>query len=262
MKQRVAKAICLSAVVLFLLTAVTAFAEDRTVNLESIVVQSFDNPDEQPWFVIGSKFATAGYPKLAYVNQWPLSLHGSNPRNRDQLRALGLATLFDRREYNWVDIIPGTKSGEGANVSYAPIEIPLPGRVSMIDLWVWSGNYDYYLEAYVRDFKGIVHTIPMGNLTHVGWRNFRANIPSSIPQSKKYLPRTERLTFVKFRLWTRPTEIVAAPVRADAPDHEKAIYFYFDHFKVLTDTFESLFDGDSLTDPEFLKDTWASGTTN
>ncbi len=261
MKQRVVKAIGLSLVIVFLLAAAQAFADDKTVSLESIVVQTFDNPDEQPWFVIGSKFATEGYPKLAYINTWPLALHGSKPSNPD-LKSLGLAMLFDRKEYNWVDLIPGTKSGSGDSLSYAPKELNLPGRVNMIDMWIWSGNFDYYIEAYIRDYTGIVHVVPMGTLNHVGWKNFRANIPANIPQSKKYLPKRENLTLVKFRIWTRPTEVVAAPVKADAQPHEKAIYFYFDHFKVLTDTFESLFDGDSLTDPEFLNQAWGSGTSN
>jgi hypothetical protein len=261
MKQRVVKAMSLSFVIVFMLAATGLFADEQTINLESKVIQTFDDPESDPWFVIGSKFATEGYPKTASVKTWPQAIFGSNPTG-DEIRSLGIAMLFDRKEYNWVDIIPGTKSGEGDNLTYAPIELPLPGRVSMVDLWVWSGNYDYYLEAFVRDFKGIVHTLPMGNLTHVGWKNFRVSIPTNIPQSKKYLPRTENLQLVKFRIWTRPTEVVAAPVRAEAPKHEKAIYFYFDQLKVLTDTFEVLFDGDGLSDPKLIEELWGSDKSN
>ena len=85
----------------------------------------------------------------------------------------------------------------------SPIEIPLPGRVKMIDMWVWSGNFNYYLEAFVRDYRGVVYTIPMGDLNFVGWKNLRINIPDNMPQSKKYLPRREGLTLVKFRIWTQ-----------------------------------------------------------
>ena len=102
----------------------------------------------------------------------------------------------------------------------------------------------------------------MGDLNHVGWKNFRVAIPTSIPQSKKYLPKTENLQLVKFRIWTRPTEVVAAPVRAEAPLHEKAVYFYFDHLKILTDTFEVLFDGDGLSDPQLIEELWGSENTN
>lgn len=259
MKQRVVKAISLSFVIIFMLSAMVSFADDETVNLESIVIQSFDEPEEQPWFLIGSKFSTKDFPKLAYAKTWPVALFGTTGGDKD-LRSLGLALLFDRKEYNWVDIIPGKKSGSGDSISYEPKELPLPGRVRMLDLWVWSGNYDYYLEAYVRDFKGIVHILPMGNLNHAGWKNFRVNIPANIPQSKKYLPKKETLTLVKFRIWTRPTEIVAAPAKADADIMERAVYFYFDQLKVLTDTFESLFDGDTLMDPKVIQDIWGSSS--
>ena len=257
MKQRVVKAICLSFVIVFMLAATGAFADEETVNLESVVVQTFDEPDAQPWFVIGSKFSTKDYPKLAYAKSWPVSLFGSNGGGKD-LRSLGVAMLFDRKEYNWVDMIPGTKSGTGDGATYKPVELDLPGRVQMLDLWVWSGNYDYYMEAYLRDYKGIVYTLPMGDLGHVGWKNLRVNIPGSIPQAKKYLPRRENLKLVKLRIWTRPTEVAAAPAKADATMQEKAIYFYFDQLKVLTDTFESLFDGDSLMDPKVIENTWGS----
>ncbi|HOX92192.1 MAG TPA: flagellar filament outer layer protein FlaA [Spirochaetales bacterium] len=260
MKQRVVKAVGLSLVLTFLFAVPSAFADDETLTLESIVVQNFDKMDEQPWFVIGSKFSSEGYPKVASVKAWPVSLHGPMAPDKD-FRSLGIAMLFDRKEYNWVDIVPGTKTGTGADVKYSPVELPLPGRVRMLDMWIWSGNFNYYIEAYIRDYTGIVHIIPLGELNHVGWRNFRANLPGSIPQSKKFLPKKEGLTFVKFRIWSRPTEVAAVPTRADSPAYEKAIYFYFDHLKVLTDTFESLYDGDSLSDPEFIKEIWGSDST-
>ena len=43
---------------------------------------------------------------------------------------------------------------------------------------------------------------------------------------------------------------------------EKAIYFYFDQLKVLTDTFETLFDGDSLMNPKVIEDTWGSSDSS
>lgn len=259
MKQNIARALCILLVLVSISGAARLFADENTVNLESVVIQSFDDPEKDPWFAVGSKFSTAGFPKTAYVKSWPQALHGYNTDNKD-LRVLGVAMLFDRKEYNWVDLIPGKKNGEGQNVTFEPTELPLPGRVKMLDLWVWSGNFDYYLEAYVRDYKGIVHIIPMGDLSFVGWKNIRINVPESIPQSKKYLPKREYLTLVKFRIWTRPTEAVAV-LTADpnATEMDKAVKFYFDNIKVLTDTFETLFDGDSLTQPEVLKDAWGEG---
>ena len=260
MKQRVTRAFCLSFVLFSLITAQNVFADDQTVNLESAVVQTFDDPAGQPWFVIGSKFASKDFPKLAYIKSWPIAVFGSNQENKD-MRSLGVSMLFDRKEYNWVDVVPGTKKGTGDAALYEPTELNMPGRVRMIDMWIWSGNFSYYLEAYVRDYTGVVHILPMGDLDHVGWRNFRINVPNNIPQSKKYLPKKEGLTLVKFRIWTRPTEVVAIPASAEAPNYEKAIYFYFDQLKVLTDTFETLYDGDALSDPKFIQDTWGTEST-
>jgi hypothetical protein len=261
MKQRVVKAISLSFVIVFMLAATGLSAQEQTSNLESIVIQSFDDPEAQPWFVIGSKFATAGYPKVAYPKTWPIAVFGLNPAN-PELRSLGVAMLFDRKGYNWVDMIPGSKSGEGDGVSYDPIELPLPGRVRQLDMWIWSGNYNFYMEVFVRDYKGIVHTLRIGDMNHVGWKNFKVNVPSIIPQSKRYLPKTENLKLVKIRIWTQPTEVAAAPVRAEAPAHEKAIYFYFDQLKILTDTFEVMFDGDSLTDSKLIEELWGGNSSN
>lgn len=256
MKQHIARALCLSLVLASILGVGGLFADENTVNLESVVIQNFDEPDKEPWFVLGSKFATAGFPVQNYVKSWPQALYGSNSAGKD-LRVLGVAMLFDRKEYNWIDLIPGTKTGSGSDVKYEPKELDLPGRVKMIDMWIWSGNFDYYMEAFVRDYKGIVHTIQMGDLNFVGWRNIRVNIPESIPQSKKYLPRHEGLRLVKFRIWTRPTENVAILTgRPTETDMDKSVKFYFDNIKVLTDTFESLYDGDSLTNPEILKEAW------
>lgn len=255
MKQHIARTLCLALVLLTLSGGVKLFADENTVNLESVVVQNFDDPANQPWFVIGSKFSTPGFPMLSYVKAWPTAVYGTAPK--DDIRALGIAMLFDRKEYNWVDIVPGKKTGTAEQPTYEPVELPLKGRVKMLDMWVWSANYNYYLEAYVRDYKGIVYVIPMGDLNFVGWKNLRISIPDNIPQGQKYLPRREGLTLVKFRLWTRPTEAVKQAVRDPAAtDFDKSIKVYFDNIKVLTDTFETLFDGDQLSDPNTVRDAW------
>lgn len=261
MKQRITVASSICIVMVFMLAAASLYAQHQTVNLESKVIQTFDDPEADPWFVFGSRFATAGFPKSAYAKTWPVAVFGNSPENQE-MRSLGIASLFDRKESNWIDIIPGTKSGEGAEATFEPKELDLPGRVFNIDMWIWSGNYDYTVEVYVRDYKGVVHKLRMGTMNHYGWKNFIVDIPDSVPQSKRYLPRTEILRLVKFRIWTSPNEVVSAPVRAEAPAHEKAIYFYFDQLKVLTDTFELKFDGDNLTDSKLIEELWGSNPSN
>lgn len=255
MKHNFARALAALLVLLGCGASAGLFADDTTVNLESVIVQDFSKPEAQNWFVLGSKFSTKGFPKLAFAKAWPQALYGYDTANKD-IRSLGVAMLFDRQEYNWIDIIPGTKGGDG---SWTPKELPLPGRVKALDLWIWSGNYDYYVEAYLRDFQGIVHILDLGGLNYVGWKNLRINVPESIPQSRKYLPKREGLDLVKFRIWTKPTEKVVIPTNDNgATDLDRSVKFYFSQVKVLTDTFESLFDGDNLTQPGLIKDTWGS----
>lgn len=260
MKQQIARALCLFLVMFTISGVGVLFADENTINLESVVIQNFDDPANQPWFVIGSKFSTAGFPQMAYAKTWPVALYGTNLPVGKDLRSLGVAMLFDRKEYNWVDIVPGKKTGEGDKTTYEPIELPLPGRVKMLDMWVWSSNFSYYMEAFVRDYKGIVYTIELGDLNFIGWKNLRINIPESIPQAQKYLPRHEALKLVKFRIWTRPNENVAL-VTDDpkATPMDRSVKFYFDNIKVLTDTFEALFDGDNLTKKDVLDSTWGAG---
>jgi hypothetical protein len=232
--------VILSLFIVFLTCAAMVTADEKTVNLESVVIQSFDNPDTDTWMAVGSKFSTTGFPKVAYAKAWPTALFGSNADNKD-LRSLGVSGKFDRREYNWIDLIPVKKN---ANGEMASSPLPLPGRVKMLDMWVWGSNYNYYLEAYLQDFQGVVHIIPMGDLNFEGWRNLRIYVPDNIPQSQRYLPKRETLSLVKIRLWTRPTEKV------------DGFQIYFDQIKVLTDTFETLYDGDNLADPKTVNQIW------
>jgi hypothetical protein len=251
MKQHINRALLIAAALLVLAGSGLLFADDQTVSLESRVIQDFSKPEAQNWFVQGSKFSTGDFPHIGYIKGGPTAILGGDQTAIQNARSLGVAMLFDRKEYNWIDIVPGTKD--------KPVELPLPGRVKMLDIWVWSGNYNYYLEAFVRDYRGVVYTIPMGDLSFVGWKNLRINIPDNIPQGKKYLPRHEALALVKFRVWTRPTEVVVTPGSEGGTDVDKAVKFYFNDLKVLTDTFESLFDGDTLTNPDVYKDALGSG---
>jgi hypothetical protein len=233
----------------------SVFGDEYTVNLESRILESFDGDSGYEWKAVASKFATTvkdesgettdEYPRLTLIETWPQALFGTN-RKGDPLKSLGIWGKFDRRGYNWIDIYP-VQGGEED-----PTEIPIPGRAGYLDMWVWGSNLNYYIEAYIRDYQGVVHNIRLGYIGYEGWKNLRANIPTSIPQAKRVLPKLASLSFVKFRLWTTPTEPVGN------------FYVYFDQFKVLTDTFESLYDGDELSDPERVAELWNpdSDTTN
>jgi hypothetical protein len=246
--------------------------------VESKILETFDNEEDSKYvwrkdasrYAVGKDpvdkdnpaFADLGladgdfFPKVNYFKTWPMALFKTNREGRN-LQSLGIWGKFKRMGFNWIDIYPTLKSqGDDAQA----FEIPLPGRVRALDLWVWGSGLDYYLEAYLRDQRGVIHVVPMGSLKYRGWENLRGTIPHSVPQNRAIIPdpttagviaadnennRSVYLKFVKFRIWTTPREEVAN------------FYIYFDQFKILTDIFESLYDGDELADPFWVRENWA-----
>ena len=231
--------ICLT--VLFLLVLPSVMADSATENLESKILESFDPENRTTdWLVVGSKFITEGFPKQTYTGAWPEALYGSNTEGRD-LQVLGINVKWDRMGYNNIEIIP-VKEGEDGNT--VPNPIPIPGRAQRLDLWVWCSDFDYYLEIHLRDTKGVIHVLHMGELAKIGWNNFSTNIPGRISQTGQYVPFLKSLELVKFVLWTKPDENVSN------------YYVYFDQIKILTDIFVTRFDGDSLTRQENVEKIW------
>jgi hypothetical protein len=226
-----------------------AFGADDTTSMESKVLESFNGDDDSPyiWRAESSRFITRTsdmtYPVLHYVDAWPVAVFGYN-RAGDQpaLRSLGIHGKFDRTGYNWIDIYPVLSNNPDAG----PYEIPIPGRVHNFDMWVWGANLRYYMEIYVRDYRGVVHALRLGDIAHRGWKNLSVRVPSHIIQSRRTIPAYAGLTFIKFRIWTQPVE------RVDD------FYIYFKQFKILTDTFEALFDGNDLADPAHVERLWTN----
>jgi hypothetical protein len=219
------------------------FAEETTHNVETILIEDFDNPDSgRKWIVEGSEFVDAKMLKYEYVKAWPDALFGRNVQKTD-LKCLGIKAGFIRQGYNYLEIIPA-KSGEGGK--NVPDPIILKGNVKTMDIWVWGSNYNYYLEAHVLDSFGIPHVLSFGNLNFAGWKNLTARISLAIPQSKRHLLQEEQLRLTKFVLWTRPSEKV------------DEFYIYLDQIKILTDTYILRFDGDELADKEYINQLWGS----
>jgi hypothetical protein len=283
-------------IILMLLFTIPGFSQNKTLSLEARVVESFeDDPDTgetflSRWIVRASKFVktyvdlTDNITKpdihIARVNTWPQALHGRNKEGKP-FYSLGFTTSFTQQGYNYVEIIPArefdpqvdireflegkddesdvvlTKCNkkyvsdkdkimyidpEGKNWVSAPIVFA--GRVKALSVWVWGSNYNYYLEAHLEDYRGITHVLPLGDLTFEGWRNLTVELPGSIPQSSQYIPKTQRLKLVKFMLWTRPDERVSN------------FYVYMDQIKIITDLFETRYDGDELEEPETIQEIW------
>ena len=244
------------------ITVFSASADEVTVNLQSVILDAFDGETTRQWTVGGrtfthefewradaSRFASTvngqSFPQLSFIQAWPMALFGTNREGRD-IRSLGIWGRFDRRGYNWIDVYPVVPGSGGNGDAPVPFEIPIPGRLQSMDMWVWGSSHNIYIEAYFRDYNGVVHSVNMGTISYDGWRNLRIRIPNHIPQSKRTLPRLAGLHFVKFRIWTTPLE------RVDN------FFVYFNQMKILTDVFEALFDGNDLADPERIQEIWAS----
>ena len=244
MKRGASLLIILAALLLFA-SASSLMADEAIQNFESVVLETFDNPDARQWAVVGSKFITDGMPLVVYAPAWPEALFGANRDNLD-LKVLGVQASFDRQGYNYLEFIPVEKDQSG---TLQPAPIDLVGRVQTLDLWVWGSNYDYYMEAHVMDYTGRVHVLPLGGLKYVGWNNLKARIPSYIPQAGGHITPggfLKALKLVKLVLWTKPTENVAG------------FNVYLDQIKILTDSFVTRFDGDDLADPAYVQEIWAN----
>jgi hypothetical protein len=236
--------------------AAPTFADDVAQRLESIVVDTFDDPDtrvwtesgaekKEPrqWLVTGSKFATkegdTQYPIQAYVEgtgSFPEALFADNP-GKLPLKSLGVYAKYDRKGYNYFEVFPVKKNDKGELTPYA---LPLPGISKYIDLWVWGSNFRTNLEIHVRDYRGIPYVLNAGSLAYQGWKNILIQIPTSIPQTQPYVPHYQGLVLTKLVVRTEPTE------RVDG------FFTYFDQLKVLTDMHENPFDGRGMQNPDFI----------
>lgn len=217
------------------------FADESTENMVSRVVESFDPEDRTTdWLVIGSKFITDGYPKQVYAKTWPDALWGYNTEEKD-LEVLGINARFDRQGYNNLQIIPVV---DATVEEWEHNPIVVKGRVKSFDCWVWGSMYNYNIEMHLMDYNGIAWVLPLGNMKYSGWKNLVAEVPTYIPQATKYIPYFKQMTFEKLVIWTTPLESV----------HE--YFVYIDQIKILTDVFESRFDGDTLTWPDKMDEMW------
>lgn len=243
-------------ILLVLLVSGVAFADEVTTNMQSIVLEDFDG-DNSRWVVRGGKFLATEeeYPDVEFPFQfqvvpdvWPEAMGQPNESNSDAPDSpgvMGVQASFTRRGYNWLEFIPvENEDGDDGEPVLRPIIIP--GRPERLDLWAWGSNYEYYLEFLVRDYRGIVHNIRVGDINYAGWRNLGARIPNNIPRAVRFVPARRQLELLKVVLWTRPDESVSG------------FHFYMDQIKVLTDVFENPFDGEGLANPEFVQEVWGS----
>jgi len=199
-------------------------------DIRSVVIEDFENNDNN-WQVSASRFTDEEFPMVRFgIEGAPIALSRIAEGEENKF-VMGVRAAFTRKGYNKIWLYPEE-------------EIFIPGNAKKLDVWVWGANYYYTLYAHVRDYRGIVHKLPLGSLHFMGWRNLSVEIPKQIPQTVRYLPMEKPLSLVRFEIWTDPNERVDDYV------------IYFDHLKVLTDMYKQRFDGDELADR--TNDIWSS----
>jgi len=253
MKVRIQTSRAFILLLLFLLSF-GLYADDRTVSYESYIIENFDNDPSSNWIIRGSDYTTTGFPQMAKVNVWPQALYGKN-REGKPYYAMGIRGSFERRGYNYIEVIPAKEATETDDETtiiktdengkkWVSNPIVMRGRAKSFDIWVWGASYNYYLEVHLEDYLGITYALPLGDLLYTGWKNLSTNIPPSIPQYGPHIPHIKPLKIVKLVIWTKPSEAV------------NDFYVYFDQIKLLTDLFESRYDGDELEEQDFLDQVW------
>ena len=215
----------------FCISIVAIFAQsgENVEIINAVTMESFDSVDAG-WSVRGSRFIDGQFLDSRIVEAWPNQLFGNNPP--ETLRALGVRGAFTNRGHNFIEILP---PGDGIN---------LPGIVKELELWVWNAARNYYVTAELQDYRGVYHTIELGDINYLGWGRLSVRIPNSVLQTEKRNANVDQLRLIKLVLWTDPTENV------------DDFQVYFDELRVLSDTFQKRVDGEELADPEFIDRIW------
>src|SRR5208337_2947796 len=96
-----------------LFTAALVFGDEQTQAIASRNLATFDDAATAGnWIVQGSKYATKGFPQMQLVRAWPEALYGRN-KDSKTLFSLGIHGKFDRKSYNYIEIIPAAKDSSG-----------------------------------------------------------------------------------------------------------------------------------------------------
>ena len=191
-------------------------------DIRSVILDDFEDNDNN-WQTSASRFTDDAFPKTKFgVEGAPIALSRASSAEENKY-VMGVGAAFTRKGYNKIWVYPEE-------------EIVIPGHAKKLDVWVWGANYYYSPYVHLRDYRGIVHKLPLGSLHFMGWRNLSVEIPPQIPQEVRYLPLEKPLSLVRFEIWTEPRERVDDYI------------IYFDHLKVLTNMYKQRFDGDVLAD--------------
>lgn len=174
-----------------------------------------------------------------------------------QKYVLGVKAQFTQQGYNWIELRPNRLDTAGAadttppaavntdtevstvpdiNAKSTPYKIPFKGKAIDLSLWVWGGQYGWWIEVYTRDYLNYQYRFPLGDLLYSGWKQKRTSIPNSVVQDRKRQPASQPLTFEMIKLWSFPSESV------------DQFYVYFDLLQHGSVVSTEIFNGESLAD--------------
>lgn len=207
------------------LTTVSAFilvaflgAQIRSRNVISMPWFTFDKASDFTYSVSRGVKVTNGVTNVTMrvINKGPTTMQSQFTNS------MYLGGSFLSRGYNWIELAPAKE------------QVPFPGIVKSVDMWVWGGNYNWTLEVRLKDLNEYEYTLPLANLFYMGWLNHTLEIPVSIPQSEILVGGVKGLSVLKFRVTSAASE---------RPDRFNV---FFNTFKIITDTFRPNFDGAEL----------------
>ena len=106
--------------VIFILNAAAAAADEVSSNIETKIIDDFDNantlngkPRDWTWFVRGSKFVDQSVLDWKFVEGYPDTLYTRKQAEGKDLHILGIKGSFLRKGYNYYEIIPVKKDDKG-----------------------------------------------------------------------------------------------------------------------------------------------------
>jgi len=235
---------------------ITNIPPDISANqLKAIVVEDFEksddwivesipkknpNPKRNPVTELKLKYME-GSPSALKPERWSADKKGMNKKS-----CLGMHFRFKYPGYNSIHVLPPLEvkwdDPSEKVTTYDPRTgkqiqeraLQLPGKAKALSIWAHGRGNDYFLECWVKDYRGEVHILKFGTLNFVGWKPLLTNIPRYIPQSIESYPQTRVLKIMRFVIRSSP----------DAPSED--VFMFFDQLKVLTDTYEVNFDGQNL----------------
>jgi hypothetical protein len=207
--------------------------------LESVPKKNPD-PKKDPIPILELKYIDGG-PSDMKTERW-----SADKKGMEKKKILGLHFRFKYPGFNSVQLLPPMEvqwddptkkvtSFDSRSGQYLQERgIQLPGQARALSVWVHGRGDDYYLECWVKDWRGEVHVLKFGSINFVGWKPLLVSIPPYIPQEVETYPQTKLLKIVRFVVRSTPDALA------------QDTYIFFDQLKVLTDVYEVNFDGMEL----------------